>query len=179
MESWNYFIDASTTNTGITLVSSSKIICTSVNFSKIYPKTLKELSKAEQQVQKLHIIRKILDEFTKKYPLGDILVMEGIYVQPKFLNSSEFLLKLHGFLIGYFDKEFIQYYPPSVIKKKITGNGNANKKIVQETLEQQYQISFSNDDQSDSLAVYEYWRLEHDQPFRPVLVQEWKSDRDF
>lgn len=156
---WTYFIDASTTNTGITMLrdDNKKLIVTSINFSKY--KANKKLSKAECHVEKFHHIKTILDDFTKKYPPMKTIYMEGIFVKPAFLNSSEVLLKFHGFLIGYFIDYNIVYYPPKTIKKLITGNGNANKEDIRKVLEMKYQIDFNNYDESDSLAVFEYYRI--------------------
>lgn len=171
---WDYFIDASTSNTGITLVSPSKIICSSVNFSKILPKP-SSYEKAEQHVEKLKGIRDILEEFTTQFPPTSTLHLEGIFVQPKFLNSSEVLLKLHGFLIGYFIEHEFEYYPPSIIKQAITGKGNSAKQVVQTALANKYGVTFQDFDQSDSLAVYEYWRLIHQQPYRPIdEIFQWE-----
>ena len=98
---WNYFIDASTSRTGITLLreDKKKIVITSLNFSNI--KTDAKLGKAERQALKFRKIKEELDKFVKKYPPATDIYMEGIFVKPQFLNSSEVSIKFHGFLMLY------------------------------------------------------------------------------
>ena len=37
------------------------------------------------------------------------------------------------------------------------------------------EVTFQDFDQSDSLAVYEYWRLIHQQPYRPIdEIFQWE-----
>lgn len=153
---WTYFIDASTSRTGITLLRDDykKIIVTDLDFKY---KIDKKLTKTEQQINKFKQIKKQLDEFVTKYPPMDTIYMEGIFVKSSFLNSSEVLLKFHGFLIMYFIDYQIEYFPPKTIKKLITGNGNAKKDEVRKTLENKYEINFKNEDQSDSFAVFDYF----------------------
>lgn len=155
---WTYFIDASTANTGITMLRSDKkkVVVTDLNFSDC-GKYGKDMNKAEKHVKKLKKIKEKLDCFIKKYPPEETIYMEGIFIQKSFLNSSEVLLKFHGFLIMYFiDHEFI-YMPPKTIKKEIAGNGNATKEKIREILEEKYKVKFKNCDESDSFAVFECW----------------------
>ena len=154
---WNYFIDASTSRTGIVLLRDDrkKVIITDLDFSRIPSK--RNSDKITNQINKFRKIKQELDKFTKKYPPAEDIYIEGIFVKPAFLNSSEVLIKFHGFLILYFIEHNLIYYPPRSIKKKLTGNGNAKKEDVRKMLEEKYGIEFSNDDQSDAFAVMEYW----------------------
>lgn len=170
---YTYYIDASTTNIGITVVNEEQIYVFSINCTKCYPK-MDDRTKAEKDVVKLRTMGEILDEFEKEFPPDDEVFMEGIFVQPKFLHSSEILLKLHGFLIGYFGEQSITYFPPATIKKEITGKGNAKKDLVRDELKQQYQLDFHDEDQSDSLAVYECWRRQKNMPQLPASTHVWK-----
>lgn len=154
---WYYFLDASTTRTGIVLLRSDyrKILVTDLDFSGIIVD--KMMSKAQKHVAKFKAIKLLLDDFTKQYPPEDTLYVEGIFVKSAFLNSSEVIIKFHGFLISYFINYDIDYYPPKTIKKAITGNGNTNKDDVREILERKYKIKFMNLDQSDAFAVFVYY----------------------
>jgi len=169
---WTYFIDASTANTGITMLrdDKKKVIITDLNFSKCN-KYDKDLHKAEKHVEKLKQIKEMLDEFVKKYPPTETIYMEGIFVQRTFLNSSEVLLKFHGFLIMYFIEHEFKYLPPKTIKKEITGKGNATKEEVREVLEEKYQIKFKNYDESDSFAIFEYWMKTYDEMIDGKIIE--------
>lgn len=151
---WTYFIDASTKRTGITLLrdDEKKILITDIDFSKA--KIPNNLSRIEVQIVKFNYIKEKLDLFIKKYPPDKRIYMEGIFVKSAFLNSSEVLLKFHGFLILYFIKHDIKYIPPKTIKKVVTGNGNAKKEEVKKKLEENYKLRFNNLDQSDSFALF-------------------------
>lgn len=150
---FDYYLDLSSSNTGVVLVSKNinePIIITSWDFSKI--KINKEIEKSQKQTKKLQYIGKFLKEFEKKYPVENIY-LEGIFVQPQFRNSSEVLLKLHGVLMGTFYNKTILYTPPSVIKKVVTGKGNAKKEIVQDNIKRILNCSIRNSDEADALAL--------------------------
>ena len=97
------------------------MIVTHLNFSNIHQD--RQLNKQDNQIIKFREIKKKLDEFTKKYPLTQNIYIEGIFVKPTFLNSSEVLIKFHGFLILYFIDYNLNYFAPKSIKKIVTGNG--------------------------------------------------------
>ncbi|MEG0737336.1 MAG: crossover junction endodeoxyribonuclease RuvC [Longicatena sp.] len=153
-QKYNYYIDASTTRTGITLenTETGEIIITHLDFPKI---TTKNTTKVEKQFEKFKAIKNILDDFTKKFPYEEI-IMEGIFINPAFLNSSEVVIKLHGFLMAYFISTTMTFYPPKSIRKTLLGKGNAKKEEVWEFIKEQYMIECANFDQSDSFAVYLY-----------------------
>lgn len=169
MTKYNYYIDASTTRSGIVLEEKnelnkkhSNLIITDLDFHK-FKNSDPNMTHVERQVEKFRFIHDCLDRFTKEYPPADQIVLEGIYINPARLNSTSVLLKLHGFLMDYFiDKELI-FIPPASIKKAITGSGNAKKELVQQTLAECFNIQFKNFDQSDAFALYltEYMRLKN------------------
>lgn len=150
---FDYYLDLSSSNTGVVLVNNEAdepIIVTSWDFSKI--KIDKELEKSQKQTRKLQYIGKFLKDFEKKYPANNIY-LEGIFVQPHFRNSSEVLLKLHGVLLGTFYNKTILYTPPAVIKKVVTGKGNAKKDIVQDNVKKILNCPIRNSDEADALAL--------------------------
>lgn len=124
------------------------------------------------QKTKIGLIKQELDSLLKSYTV-DKVYLEGIFVQPKFLNSSEFLLKIHGFLMGYFMDVRMYFIAPKVIKKIITGSGNGNKEDVQKVLKEVYDIeSFPDSDHSDAFALCVYqnnW-----EQFPKVSIEEIK-----
>lgn len=168
MTKYNYYIDASTTRSGIVLEekdelneNNSNLIITDLDFHK-FKNSDPNMTHVERQVEKFRFIHDCLDRFTKEYPPADQIVLEGIYINPARLNSTSVLLKLHGFMIDYFiDKELV-FIPPASIKKAVTGIGNAKKELVQKTIRDCFDhIPFQNFDQSDAFALYltEYMRV--------------------
>lgn len=156
MEHIELYLDVSSVNTGVCIldVNTREVILTSIN--------LKSLSKpanmpiVDFQKTKIGLIKQELDSLLKGY-IVDKVYLEGIFVQPKFLNSSEFLLKIHGFLMGYFMDVRMYFIAPKVIKKMITGSGNGNKEEVQKALKKVYDIeSFPDSDHSDAFALCVY-----------------------
>ena len=152
MKNINLYLDISSSNTGICIEDTDKNTLTLTNIN------LQSLSKPPQMPLvdyhkiKLGIIKEEFDRLLKPYNIHSIY-MEGIFIQPKFLKSSEILIKLHGFLIGYFMDKKVYYISPSEIKKAVTGKGNANKKDVIRCLEGFYGLSISDDNISDALAI--------------------------
>lgn len=168
MTKYNYYIDASTTRSGIVLEEKnelnkkhSNLIITDLDFHK-FKNSDPNMTHVERQVEKFRFIHDCLDRFTKEYPPADQIVLEGIYINLARLNSTSVLLKLHGFMIDYFiDKELV-FIPPASIKKAVTGIGNAKKELVQKTIRDCFDhIPFQNFDQSDAFALYltEYMRV--------------------
>lgn len=145
------FLDVSSTNTGVViLLDKNQVLLDNLNLSKI--KKPPCMNQEAFQKIKIGMMRDYLDELKKEYTITSVY-MEGIYIQPKFLNSSTMLLKIHGFLMGYFLDTPQYFVPPSVIKKTITGRGNAKKEEVRGVLEDYYEITFPDDDISDAFAL--------------------------
>lgn len=165
---WQYFLDVSTSNTGLTMIQGDRCIITSLPFSKI-PRVSSQ--KDEKLVEKFRGIEKMLNALTKKYPPSHTIVMEGIFINRSFVNSSEILLKFHGFLIHYFLNHELRYIPPSNIKKALTGKGNAKKEIVQEKILERWPIEFMNTDQSDAFAVYITWEMMEEKPMKIERIE--------
>lgn len=147
------FLDVSSSNTGVVIFNekTKKVSLDSIN--------LKELKKPQQmelvdfQKIKIGLIKEYFDKLKQRYIIESVY-LEGIFIQPKFLKSSEILLKLHGFLMGYFIDTPQYFLSPSSIKKEITGKGNAKKEEVRMKLEEIYGDIFKNDDISDAFALF-------------------------
>lgn len=161
VKKYNYYIDASTTRMGIVLedIYNRDLIITDLSFTEFHPD--KEATHMKKQVDKFRFISNKLNEFIEEWPTGDKIVLEGIFLNPAHRNSSEVLLKLHGFLMNKFlDKELI-FIPPAHIKKVITGKGNANKEMVLNFIQKDYgDIDFKNNDQSDAFAIFLTHKIE-------------------
>ena len=87
----------------------------------------------------------------KYYPVDTVVIEQGF---SRFSASTQQVFKVHG-IAGYLYSDFEQiYYPATVVKKTITGKGNANKEEVQTYLHRLYpHIIFPNMDVSDAFAV--------------------------
>lgn len=112
------------------------------------------MSIVDYEKVKIGVIKEYLDYLKEEYMIS-LVCVEGIFVQPKFHQSSQILLKLHGFLMGYFLDIPFYSIPPSTVKKHITGSGNAKKGEVRRILEERYNYKFINEDESDAMAVLE------------------------
>lgn len=111
------FLDASTSNTGVVIYEekSKRILLDDINLSKIK----KPLQMKPEDFEKLKFgcIKNYLDTLKNQYFITGVY-MEGIFIYPKRLKSSQTLLKLHGFLMSYFIDTPQYFLSPSVIKKK-------------------------------------------------------------
>lgn len=158
-----YFIDLSSTNTGIVLLKTSSykrkveisdLTDTDIVICSICTKKLKfskDSTKQQRQIKKIKYIQNEFLTLFETYP-PQALVVEGIFIRPQFFASSEMLIKLHGMLIAIADDHPISFIAPSVIKKFITGHGNANKEMVKSELNK-YNFKFSSLDESDAFAI--------------------------
>lgn len=145
------FLDVSSSNSGVViLLNENQVLLDNLNLSKIKkPPCMKQ---EDFQKVKMGIMKEYFDKLKREYTITSVY-MEGIYIQPKFLKSSTMLLKIHGFLMGYFLDTPQYFVPPAVIKKTITGKGNANKEEIRGVMEDYYGITFSDSDISDAFAL--------------------------
>lgn len=172
---YNYYIDASTTRMGIVLEDKEDqiLFITDLPFTKF--KYNKDESHMKKQVDKFRYISDRLNDFIEKWPMGDKIVLEGIFLNPSRRNSSEVLLKLHGFLMHKFlDKELF-YISPAHIKKTITGKGNASKdQVLDRILKLNDHIQFYNNDQSDAFAIFLTYKAEEEKCSIFKIISEYE-----
>lgn len=147
------FLDVSSTNTGVAiLLEDGRVLMDSINLKKFQKPPC--MSIVDYEKIKIGVIKEYLENLKEEYMIY-LVCVEGIFVQPKFHQSSQILLKLHGFLMGYFLDIPFYSIPPSTVKKHITGSGNAKKEEVRRILEERYNYEFQNEDESDAMAVLE------------------------
>lgn len=172
---YNYYIDASTTRMGIVLEDEENrvLFITDLSFTKF--KCNKNENHTKKQINKFRYISNKLNSFIEKWPTGDKIVLEGIFLNPTRRNSSEVLLKLHGFLMHKFlDKELI-YIPPAHIKKAITGKGNASKEQVSNRIQKSNEhIHFYNNDQSDAFSIFLTHKTEEENCSILKIISEYE-----
>lgn len=146
---FDYYLDLSSTNSGVVLVGEKVIYITSWNFSKFKKKSK---IKVEWQIEKMRYISTYINDFIKKYPPKSFTA-EGIFIKKEFLASSETLMKVHGMVIEKFINYPIKYIPPTNIKKNITGKGNASKELIRQNICKKLNIQGINYDEADALAL--------------------------
>ena len=145
------FLDVSSTNTGVVILKENNdVLLDNINLQQLSKPSC--MKREDYEKIKIGVIKEYLDTLKKSYKI-DRVYMEGIFIQPKFLKSSQMLLKLHGFLMGYFLDTHQYFISPSSIKKKITGKGNAKKEDVKRVIEEYYGVHFDNEDISDAFAI--------------------------
>lgn len=144
MDTYIYALDLSLNSTGICIFKDDG--------SFIEALTIDTNSEKETKLK----LRKIGEEFkslVKKYKPNKILIEQGFSM---FNLSTQRLFMVHG-LVSYIFSEYEQiYYPPTVIKKLLTGKGNSKKERVREEILRRYpDIVFKNLDESDAFSVGE------------------------
>lgn len=99
-------------------------------------------------------LRTLLDfliDMDNQYKASKIIIERGF---TQFNNATHQLYRVHGVVNCLFAKQDQIYYPPTTVKKKVTGNGKADKKEVKNKLYKEYPgITFRNDDESDAVAI--------------------------
>lgn len=146
------FLDISSKNSGVVIYREDiqEVLLDSINLQKLLKPT--SMSIVDFEKVKIGCIKNYLDDLKKEYEICQVY-LEGIFIQPKFLRSSQILLKIHGFIAGYFIDTKVNYLTPSEIKKNITGKGNSNKDEVKAKIEERYRYLFKNNDESDAFAL--------------------------
>lgn len=145
------FLDVSSTNTGVAiLLEDGRVMLDSINLKRFQKPPC--MSIIDYEKVKLGVIKEYLDKLANNYSI-DLVCVEGIFIHPKYNQSSQTLLKLHGFLIGYLLNIPFYSIPPAVVKKSVTGKGNATKEEVRRSLEETYRYHFKNEDESDAMAL--------------------------
>lgn len=99
-------------------------------------------------------LKTIGNDFLKliKVYLPSVVVIEQGF--SRFNASTQQLFRVHG-LVNYLFSEYEQiYYPSTMVKKSITGKGNASKEEVREAILQLNKgIKFNSYDESDAYGV--------------------------
>lgn len=149
----NLYLDISSSNTGVIIdeIESGRLIMDNIDLT--YLKKPAIMNQVDYEKIKIALMKEYFDTLKISYKIQKVWC-EGIFIQPKFLKSSQMLIKIHGFIMSYFLDTETMFIPPKVIKKDISGNGNANKETIKSILEQKYQITIPNNDISDALALY-------------------------
>lgn len=127
------FIDLSGSITGLTIedVETTKTETYKIKVNQFPKITHNRHLKSQMKIKDLdEKIDEIIEEKVKGIEEIEEVIIEAPFVNPRFLNSSESVLKLHGYALYKFRDFKITYIEPNLWKKLVTGNGKANKQDV-------------------------------------------------
>ena len=90
-------------------------------------------------------------DLRSQYEIDTVIIERGF---SRFANSTQAIFKTMGIAnYIFYDCETI-YYPPSTVKKVVSGNGRASKEELKEIVEKKYpNIEIKNLDISDAVSV--------------------------
>ena len=154
MRNVKLFVDLSSTDTGITILDeeTNDVFVFDIkisDFKKVHDKNERALLKIQDFDKKLDIA---LSSFNTTS-----VFIESPFVNKNFLNSSEMVLKMHGFILHKFKDLHFSFITPSEIKKIVSGKGNASKEEVIDSIKGMgYNLDKdgkSNDNIYDSFAI--------------------------
>lgn len=105
----------------------------------------------EEYGDRLHTQRNFMEELIHKFPPYEVAIEKGFTMHN---TSTQVIYRIHGVTQELFHEYPQFYYAPTTVKKIITGNGKANKELVQTYILKKYpDIEFKNEDQSDATGV--------------------------
>lgn len=155
-EKYIYGLDLSLTDTGVAIFNKKGelVKLTSIPTAVTYKTGIKNNPNWKNKNMILGIrLKHIYDTYFKlreEFPPEKVIIERGFN---RFNNATQASFRVHGITnLAFSDVENI-YYPPKNIKSTITGEGNASKEKVAKVLGERFGYEFSNDDESDSVAV--------------------------
>lgn len=141
-------LDLSLANTGITVYDADKqeiLYIGSINTEKI-----KKKKGLYHNAIKLKHIFDEMKELKIKYQPQVVVIERGF---ARFNTATQVIYRVHGIANLLFHDIDQIYYPPKTVKEAIL-KGTATKKELQQAISIKYNdITFSNEDESDSFAV--------------------------
>lgn len=111
--------------------------------------------KGEEAGRRLHTIAQAVENLYKEYPDAEMIVKERSFSNGR-VKATQQIFKVVGIweLMSYLaGHDVFTDIAPNSVKKEVTGNGRASKKLVAEKVEELTGITASNDDESDAIAV--------------------------
>ena len=154
MRNVKLFVDLSSTDTGITILDeeTNDVFVFDIKISDF----IIVHDKNERALLKIQDFDKKLDIALSSFNTTSVFI-ESPFVNKNFLNSSEMVLKMHGFILHKFKDLHFSFITPSEIKKIVTGKGNASKEEVIDSIKGMgYNLDKygkSNDNIYDSFAI--------------------------
>lgn len=143
-------LDISIANSGIVIFNSND-----TNIRNPILITSIETNPKDDVGRRLKTIADFVIPLKSKYPPIEVATERGFY---RYNRSTQVIYMVHG-LFRYLLWDVKHYlYPPTKIKKFITGKGNSKKICVRDSIREKYGnvFHFSNFDESDAFAVAVY-----------------------
>lgn len=101
--------------------------------------------KAPTRIDQFERMEKIFDFFVNMVEEYDIIAVwiEKLYFTKYNQSNAEFVYGIRGALAMHFQKKWIKVYEwtPKEIKKRITWNGNASKKMMQQFVQKLFKLT--------------------------------------
>lgn len=155
MKDVNIYLDTSSSDFGLT------ILFLEDNTTKTYSIKVKEFKNVDKNIRSILKIKDLdfkLSQILNNYNIK-LCVVEACFVNPKFLASSEMVLKVHGFIYHKFKDSEFHFFEPTVIKKVVAHNGAAKKNDIIKAVNKlgiylEQPGEKANDNMYDSYAIY-------------------------
>lgn len=137
-----YALDLSLNSTGV---------CIFTNDGKLVKKLTIDTHKEKETKWKLNLIGKEFLKLIDDYTPSVVVIEQGF---TRFNTSTQAIFRVHG-VVNYIMCSFEQiYYPATIVKKTISGKGNATKESLREIIMRENpEISFDTLDESDAFCV--------------------------
>lgn len=101
--------------------------------------------------ERLKTIADVLLENRKIYPTKTVVLESGFF---RFIKSTQAIYKVIGLVTYLFNDCEQILYPPSSVKKVVSGNGETNKEGIREIVSKKFpELFFDNNDESDAAGI--------------------------
>lgn len=101
--------------------------------------------------ERLKTIADSLLENRKIYPTETVVLESGFF---RFIKSTQAIYKVIGLVTYLFNDCEQILYPPSSVKKIVSGNGETNKEGIRKIVSKKFpELSFDDNDQSDAVGI--------------------------
>jgi len=136
-------LDLSLSNTGVAIFDMQREL--------IEVQSIPTNSRNANHGERLKIIADRLIEIKNKYNVCEVAFEAGF---SRHYKSTRILSKVAGVAEYVFYDKKQYFYPPSTVKKAVTGSGRASKEELKEVVEKKYpNIALKNLDISDAISV--------------------------
>lgn len=135
-------LDLSTTDTGYAIFENDQLITygsISFNVKDTYKRIILIVEAIQEQLAGMEIDHVVFEDSFSGVNKRVVVILN----------------RLAGGVIWVADRLGISFstYPPKIIKKFITGNGNANKQMVIDAINKKYKCELTNDNIADAIAI--------------------------
>lgn len=135
-------LDLSTTDTGYAIFDDNQLITygsISFNVKDVYKRIILTVEDIQEKIAGMDI---------------DHIVFEDSFAGTN-KRVVVILNRLAGGVIWVADRLGVSFstYPPKIIKKFITGNGNANKQMMIDAINHRFKTEIKNDNIADAIAI--------------------------